>query len=176
MPGLNIWAKQGLHAPVGRLLELSRLALSLVGLFSALLALTGNAGANISSSAPTGLWLTADHSAVIQIAPCKAGLCGEIVGIHLKHPGDAMPEDWQGQPQCGLRIIQTSPVTNAAGKTIWKGYVLDPRNGAFHPALLALDAFRRLVLRGYMLLPIFGRSQVWTAYTGPTLPGCHIPG
>ncbi len=143
-----------------------------------LIATNGNAEANITSPAPTGLWLTADHSAVIQIAPCKTGLCGEIVGIHLKHPGDPMPDDWQGQPQCGMTIIQTSPVKTQAGNTVWKGYVLDPRNGVFHPALLALDAFRRLVLRGYLLIPILGRSQVWTAYTGPapTLPGCHIPG
>ncbi len=120
--------------------------------------------------------MTADHSAVIQIAPCNSGLCGEIVGIHLKHRGDPMPQDWQGQPQCGMTIIQTSPVTDATGNTVWKGYVLDPRNGAFHPALLALDEFRRLVLRGYMFMPIFGRSTVWTAYRGSTLPNCHIPG
>lgn len=136
----------------------------------------GNAKADLSGSVPTGLWLTADHSAVIQISPCKTGLCGEIVGIHLKHPGDPMPQDWQGQPQCGLTIIETSRATDATGNTIWKGYVLDPRNGVFHPALLALDAFRRLVLRGYLLMPFLGRSQTWTAYTGPTLPNCHIPG
>ena len=40
--------------------------------------------------------MTADHTTVIQIAPCDAGLCGEIVGIHLKHRGDPMPQDWQG--------------------------------------------------------------------------------
>jgi uncharacterized protein (DUF2147 family) len=148
----------------------------MVVLLIGLVAMTGNAKADVSGSKPTGLWLTADHSAVIQITPCKTGLCGEIVGIHLKHPGDPMPEDWQGQPQCGLTIIQTSPVTDATGQTEWKGNVLDPRNGVFHPALLVLDAFRRLVLHGYLLLPFLGRSQVWTAYTGPTLPNCHIPG
>jgi uncharacterized protein (DUF2147 family) len=155
---------------------LFKFRLSLVVFCLGLMASLGNARANITGPAPTGLWLTADHSAVIQITPCKSGLCGEIVGIHLKHPGDPMPEDWQGQPQCGLTIIETSPVTNAAGNTVWKGYVLDPRNGVFHPALLALDAFRRLVLHGYLLLPVLGRSQVWTAYTGPMLPGCRIPG
>ncbi len=145
-------------------------------LLAGLMVSVGSARADITGSNPTGLWLTADHSAVIQIAACKTGLCGEIVGIHLKHPGDPMPADWQGEPQCGLKIIQTSPMINATGQTVWKGYVLDPRNGVFHPALLALDAFRRLVLHGYLLLPFLGRSQVWTAYTGPTLPNCHIPG
>jgi len=155
---------------------LLRLCLSLVLLCLALMPATGNANADITGPAPTGLWLTADHSAVIQIAPCKAGLCGAIVGIHLKHPGDPMPEDWLGQPQCGLTIIETARVPTGTGATEWKGFVLDPRNGVFHPALLAVDALRRLVLRGYLLLPVLGRSQVWTAYTGPTLPNCHIPG
>lgn len=153
-----------------------RLAISVVVLVGLLAVSTGGASADVAGSAPTGDWLTADRSAVIQITPCKTGLCGDIVGIHLKHPGDPMPQDWQGQPQCGLTIIETSPVTDATGLTEWKGYVLDPRNGVFHPAMLALDAFRRLVLRGYLLLPILGRSQVWTAYTGPTLPNCHLPG
>jgi uncharacterized protein (DUF2147 family) len=138
------------------------------------LALAGTAKADISGAVPTGLWMTADHTAVIQIAPCKTGLCGEIVGIHLKHPGDPMPQDWQGQPQCGLTIIQTTAVTSSGGNTVYKGYVLDPRDGAFHPALLALDAFRRLILRGYMFLPFLGRSTTWTAYTGPTLPHSRV--
>ena len=129
-----------------------------------------------SDTSPAGRWLTADHSAVIQIAPCGEGLCGQIVGIELAHPGDPMPRDWLGQPQCGLTIIQATPVTDASGGTIWKGTVLDPRNGVFHPARLALDTFRRLVLRGYMFLPIFGRSTTWTQYTGQTLPNCHLPG
>ena len=58
-------------------------------------------------------------------------------------------------------------MTSSTANTVWKGYVLDPRNGAFHPALLALDAFRRLILRGYVFVPLFGRSTVWTTYTGP---------
>ncbi len=155
---------------------MARLFLSLATICLGLIAFSGSANAKLTGSMPTGLWLTADRSAVIQIAPCKAGLCGAIVGIHLKHPGDPMPQDWQGQPQCGLTIIQTAPVTDATGNTIWKGYVLDPRNGAFHPAMLVLDAFRRLVLRGYVLLPLIGRTQTWTTYTGTTLPNCHLPG
>ena len=161
---------------LGARIDLSRLWLLLVACAAATLAHGQAVRADVASPPPTGRWLTADHSAVIQIAPCQAGLCGEIVGIHLKHPGDPMPEDWRGDPQCGMTIIQTAPATTPSGQTIWKGYVLDPRNGVFHPALLAVDAFKRLVLRGYMFIPLLGRSQVWTAYQGPTLPGCHLPG
>jgi uncharacterized protein (DUF2147 family) len=140
--------------------------------------ITSNAFATAfaSSTPPTGRWITADHSAVIQISPCGQGLCGQIVGIALAHPGDPMPQDWMGQPQCGLTIIQTAPVTDASGVTTWNGVVLDPRNGDRHPAQLALDALKRLVLRGYAFLPIFGRSTTWTQYSGRTLPNCRLPG
>ncbi len=144
-----------------------------------------NAGAGTSSgggtsggygAAPVGRWLTADRSAVIQTSFCQVGICGAIVGIRQSHPGDPMPDDWQGRPECGITMIEVSPVTTASGGTVWKGYVLDPRNGARHRALLTLDGANRLVLRGYMLIPLLGRSQVWTAYTGSVSPGCHMSG
>ena len=101
-------------------------------------------------------------------------MCGHIVGIALDHPGDPMPMDWLGQPQCGLTIIQTSRMTDASGTTIWKGVVLDPRNGEVHPAQIAFDAFRNMLLRGYAFLPIFGETQTWKPYPGTTLPNCHL--
>ncbi len=134
------------------------------------------ARAGTPDGAPIGRWLTTDRSAVIQIGFCKVGICGAIVGIRQNHPGDPMPDDWRGRPECGITMIEASPVTTSGGKTVWKGYVLDPRNGALHRAVLTLDGANRLVLRGYVLIPLLGRSQAWTAYTGPTLPGCHLPG
>jgi uncharacterized protein (DUF2147 family) len=155
---------------------LFRGGLPIAALCSALIASTAFASTFSPDAPPTGRWLTADQSAVIQIAPCGNGLCGQIVGIRLAHPGDAMPQDWQGQPQCGLTIIQTTSVTPGNGNTVWNGVVLDPRNGVSHPALLAFDAFRRLILRGYAFLPVFGRSTTWTKYTGQTTPNCRLPG
>lgn len=160
-PRLGVW------------LGLARLCLLLAAFC---LGAVGAAKAEVPASAPVGKWLTADHSAIIRIEPCKAGLCGRIVGIHLKHAGDPMPLDWRGRPQCGLTMIEARPETSDSGKTIWKGFVLDPRNGHVHPALLTPNPPGQLILRGYMLIPLLGRSQVWTAYDGPTLPDCHLPG
>jgi uncharacterized protein (DUF2147 family) len=152
--------------------------LTRLGLLFALLGFCAStpALASTSTDTPAGRWLTADQSAVIQIAACGTGLCGQIVGIHLAHPGDPMPQDWQGQPQCGLTIVQTTSVTVSSGRDVWQGVVLDPRNGVSHPALLFFDSFRNLVLRGYAFLPVFGRSTTWTKYTGRTLPDCQLPG
>jgi len=125
-------------------------------------------------STPTGRWMTANQQAVIQIAPCGADLCGQIVGIALAHPNDPMPMNWQGQPQCGEVILQTAPAASPTGGRSWVGRVLDPRSGAIYQARMALDALRHLVLHGYVGLPIFGQTQTWTAYSGRTLPGCKL--
>jgi uncharacterized protein (DUF2147 family) len=129
-----------------------------------------------ATSAPTGRWITSNHAAVIQIAPCGKTLCGQIVGIILAHAGDPMPNDWKGRPQCGMTILQTSPVTdNDTGDIRWVGTVLDPRSGAVYQATIALDESRRLRLHGYVGLPIFGMTQVWIPFSGRTLAGCKLP-
>jgi uncharacterized protein (DUF2147 family) len=126
------------------------------------------------TGAPIGRWITANHDAVIQIAPCGADLCGQIVGIQLAHPHDPMPNDWQGHPQCGLTILQTAPRVDATGATVWVGEVIDPRDGSIYQAQIQLDPARHLVLHGYIGLAIFGRTQTWTPYAGRTLAGCHL--
>jgi len=124
---------------------------------------------------PTGRWITADHSAVIQIFPCGADYCGQIVGIALAHPGDPMPRDWQGQPQCGEIILETAPMTNnLTGAINWVGTLRDPRNGSLYQASIAVDADRQLRLHGYLGLPLFGQTQTWAPYAGRTLLGCRL--
>ncbi len=132
------------------------------------------ATAATSNQAPVGRWITANGQAVVQISPCGQDLCGQIVGIALAHPGDPMPTNWQGQPQCGETIINTAPSTDASGKTVWKGSVLDPRNGDVYQANIKLDAANHLELHGYLVVPLLGQTQTWTPYAGRTLPDCHL--
>jgi uncharacterized protein (DUF2147 family) len=136
--------------------------------------LTAAHAAGDPASNPTGRWITADHSAVIQIAPCGTDLCGQIVGIAQAHPNDPMPTDWQGQPTCGKVILETAPTTDSSGVTSWVGSVLDPRDGAVYHAQMVLDSFRHLLLHGYIGLPIFGQTQTWTPYSGRTMANCKL--
>ena len=143
-------------------------------LYAALLSVFGVFAAQAANTPlPTGRFITANHEAVIQIAPCGGGLCGQIVGILLDHPNDAMPLAWTGRPQCGMVILQTAPAGGTGG-TVWAGSLLDPRSGNVYQARIKLDNFRRLLLHGYVGLPIFGETQVWTSYSGRTLAGCRV--
>lgn len=146
----------------------------------ACLALLLSLGFSISPSMadqPTdlaGRWITAQHNAVIQIFPCGGHMCGDIVGLVPAGPGNGMPTDWQGRPQCGLTIINTAPALDADGTPVWQGTVLDPRNGSVYQAQIKLDQERHLELHGYIGLPIFGQTQTWTPYSGRTLSDCRL--
>ena len=127
-------------------------------------------------SVPTGQWVSADRSIVLEITPCGNALCGEIIGIVLAHAGDPMPLNWLGRPQCGMTILQTAPITNSStGYTRWVGTLVDPRNGNVYRASIALNSNRELLLRGYFGLPIFGLTQVWEPFTGHANSNCTLP-
>jgi uncharacterized protein (DUF2147 family) len=122
---------------------------------------------------PTGLWITANHNAVVDISKCGTDLCGRIVGL-VRDPGTPAPTDWQGAPQCGLTIFRTAPDPDST-QDIWNGSILDPRDGSVYHARLTLDQAHHLLLRGYVGIPLFGETQTWSRYTGPTGPECEVP-
>ena len=126
-------------------------------------------------ASPTGRWVTPQHDAVIEIIPCGANLCGQIVGMALA-PGAPVPQDWQGDSQCNLTILEVAPDDNGDGTTSWSGSILDPRDGSVYHASIRLDAAHNLNLHAYIGLPIFGETQSWTPYHGTKLRSCRLPG
>ena len=132
--------------------------------------------ARAGTPSPAGNWITASHDAVIQIAPCGDQLCGSIEGMVLA-PADKEPVDWTGQSQCGLVILKTNAAAQheADGAPAWYGQIVNPRNGSVYHIRLTLDENGNLLLRGYVGLPILGRTQSWTAYQGQLgTPECRL--
>jgi uncharacterized protein (DUF2147 family) len=148
-----------------------------------------------AASGPEGNWLTAQGGAVVQIAACTeqanrgqmgrgqtgrapAGralsadaLCGRLVGIKLNR-GARMPRDYMGQSQCGFPLLQPAVPSGTPG--VWRGHIVDPRNGHVYQATLRLTPNGRLALHGYLLLPVLGETQYWTRYTAPVPRSCRI--
>lgn len=119
-------------------------------------------------ASPVGLWLTSSDGAVIEVEPCGDAMCGKIAGMHFDSPDSPMPIDHQGRPQCGLRIID---MTAQDGR--WGGTITDPRDGAVWRAVMWVEN-GDLHLRGYLLVPLFGQTQVWKRYQGRVLPNCRL--
>src|ERR1700742_4106158 len=106
-----------------------------------LLALPLGAQRPLATPVPTGLWLTQDRGGIIAIRACQDRLCARIVGVVLDHASDAMPVDYRGVSPCGLSLISAARLVEPG---LWKGHILDPRDGKVYGVELRLDAQGRL--------------------------------
>ncbi len=122
------------------------------------------------SGNPVGSWLTEGGHGVIRIEACAQGLCGEIVGIERK-PGEPMPTDRSGRSQCGLTILISSADIKSG---ISMGHITDPRDGKTYDAQLWLDGNGNLHLRGYLGVPLLGKTQVWKPFMGHIASDCRF--
>lgn len=123
-----------------------------------------------ASQPPLGRWLTENRNAVISIEPCGPALCGRIVGLPMDLPSDPIPVDHTGRSQCGLTIISGATQDGNA----WIANIIDPRTGATYRAQLVPDG-ALLKVRGYVGIPLFGLTQVWTPFGGAVPSDCRLP-
>jgi uncharacterized protein (DUF2147 family) len=151
----------GLLALAAGRLRLGVLSVVLLGLLS-----TGAMAATVE-----GLWLVEDGDAVIKIATCGSALCGLIVGIARFSPDGSPPKDNFGRSQCGLEIIHAL-VQSESDR--WFGTITNPEDGRTYKVRLSLDDAARLRLRGYLGIPLFGSTQIWTAYSGTLTADCRM--
>ena len=119
---------------------------------------------------PVGTWRTIDDEthkprALVRIEERDGVLSGRVVQL-FREPGedpDPLCEDCPGerhnQPVLGMTILWNFRYD---GHGWGGGEVLDPEEGRIYSANLHLrDDGARLVLRGYIGVPLLGRNQVW---------------
>jgi uncharacterized protein (DUF2147 family) len=121
---------------------------------------------------PLGEWLTEDRGGVIDIFSCGQQLCGRIVGMSEPlRPDGTVPKDKAGQPKCGLTILRQG-ISDGSGQ--WSARITDPDDGSQWNCILSVDDEGRLHLRGYVLVPLLGQTQIWTRYAGRVAPNCRM--
>ncbi|MGI4860273.1 MAG: DUF2147 domain-containing protein [Janthinobacterium lividum] len=121
-------------------------------------------------TSPIGVWRTVDDrthepKALIEIARDPSGaLTGRILtGLGRNHhPGSrctACTDERKDQPMQGLTIIRHLQRNG----DVWEGgEILDPENGkTYHCRMQLADQGARLIVRGYLGVPLLGRSQTW---------------
>ncbi|MDH3666281.1 MAG: DUF2147 domain-containing protein [Paracoccaceae bacterium] len=120
-------------------------------------------------AAPFGLWLTQSGRAIVRIAPCDAApakACGRIAWLRepLDNVGQAKTdrnnhdETLRNAPLCSTELVKSF---GRSDDGTWSGMIYNPRDGKSYAAKITADP-GQLVLRGYVLLPIFGKAQTWT--------------
>lgn len=123
----------------------------------------------LATNSPTGMWATISDRdgkpmGVVEIREVN----GELVGVVRKILIDAGPEDSvcdkcsddrHGQPILGMEILRHM---KWSGDEWSGGEILDPEDGKTYRASMKLsDDGQKLIVRGYIGIPMFGRSQTW---------------
>ena len=144
--------------------SLRRLVMGSVFLGAAVVALCA------AEPSPVGLWEQVDEKSGqaeswFRITERNGVYEGAIVKIFLK-PGE--DPNWvcdkcegaeRGAPVLGLTLIKGM---RRKGDAFEDGTIMDPRDGSVYRALMKLSADgRKLEVRGYLGISLFGRSQVW---------------
>jgi uncharacterized protein (DUF2147 family) len=115
-----------------------------------------------------GEWVTAGGESRVDVYRCDSlTYCGKIVWLRdpLKDGkpllDDKNPEDsLKTRPVLGLLILRGFTY---AGDRVWSGgKIYDPKSGNDYSAKMSLVDDQNLDLRGYVLVPLFGRTEKWT--------------
>ncbi len=152
-----------------RLRERQTAMMRLANLTVKMALLLGTLLARATEPSPVGYWTVFDDdtgkpAAIIEIQTQGGALIGWIDKI-LDPPKDsnssrctACEGELKNAPFIGLTIIQDMQL---AGDT-WHGYIMDPKSGKVYNATMSLaDQGQELEVRGYIGIPLFGRSQIW---------------
>jgi uncharacterized protein (DUF2147 family) len=112
-----------------------------------------------------GVWLNAQQDGFIRIYKNENNFEGAIVGS--PNPEDTNRVDINNpNPQLRNQLLKGLVILNGvnfAGNNQWtKGQVYDPNNGKTYQCVLELTDHKNLSVRGYIGIPLFGRTEVWT--------------
>ncbi len=143
-----------------------------VNLLAAGLALATLAGlpAHADDSSPVGLWKNIDDTtgkpkALIRITENNGVLQGKLEKLFRSADQDQNPkcEKCEGAnkdvPMLGLTFMWG---LKKDGEQYTGGEILDPDNGKVYKSKLQLaEGGKKLQVRGYLGMPMFGRSQTW---------------
>lgn len=129
------------------------------------------AGAARAGADPRGLWLTASGNLEVRVEPCGAALCGRVARVianqSMSRPGEAMAANVQPAHEGMAVLSDFAPSASEAmpdGQRVtteWRGRIFNREDGKTYDCLMSVGPAGELVLRAYVGLPLFGRTQAW---------------
>lgn len=111
--------------------------------------------------AHAGRWITESGNLEIEIAPCGDALCGTVTRVlanrSMRAPGQEMaPADQR--PALGMKILTG---LRPAGEDALSGDIYNRENAKTYSVRLTLDGPGQMLVRPYIGLPLFGKTQLW---------------
>jgi uncharacterized protein (DUF2147 family) len=148
--------------------------------FAFLLAFLGLTGAAVAVSGGRaeateldGFWMDSHGEVVLQVEPCGVEMCAKVVWLRLPYGPDRLPlKDFrnpeaslQNRPVCGLRVIEG--FKKQPDGTWGGGNVYVPDLGMSFSGYAQKLSPTQIEVRGYVMLPIFGSTEVWSKVLKP---------
>jgi uncharacterized protein (DUF2147 family) len=125
--------------------------------------------ASSSAATPIGVWYAEGGAAKVGIERCdEAKLCGRVLWLRSPLDEDGCPLRDVHNPDPALRARQVEGLEvlrglmQRADGTWTDGSIYDPASGYTYRCQLSLDGNDRLRLRGYVGVPLIGRTTTWT--------------
>lgn len=127
------------------------------------------AGAALAQATPVGLWKTIDddgktEKSLVRISEAGGLVSGKIEKIFevakQNEVCEKCSDERKNQPVQGMTIIRSA---KKGDDGVWTGGdILDPTNGkVYRLNLKPVDGGKRLEVRGYIGMPMLGRTQTW---------------
>lgn len=150
-----------------------------VAMLGPLLAATDAHAQPTPTSDPRGTWVTASGNLEVEVAPCGAALCGTVVKVlgnrSMSREGASM-EPADVRPVLGMKLLQDlvrEPAGDTGKAPEWYGTIYNRENGKTYKCRMSVstepNAAGELVLRAYVGVPLFGKTQRWQRAT-PAVP------
>jgi uncharacterized protein (DUF2147 family) len=135
------------------------------------LALVAHAAA-FAQATPVGLWKTIDDKtkkerSLVRIVDNAGTLSGKIEkrldpDAKANDTCDKCADDRKDRPILGLELIRGVKKSTSTDNRWEGGTILDPEDGKTYKVLLTpVDDGKRLDVRGYVGMPMLGRTQTW---------------
>jgi uncharacterized protein (DUF2147 family) len=109
-----------------------------------------------------GRYVTQDGSALLEVAPCGAGMCGRLARVLKPRPGARTTDVNNQDPALRTRPIVGLPLLTGfmdKGKD-WRGQIYDPRNGKTYKSIVSRNADGTLKVQG--CIAFLCQTQTWT--------------
>ena len=120
------------------------------------------ASSEASGDAIQGIWYTQDRDGGVELYSCDSKICGRLYWLkddtgsrdeHNPDPGKRQ------RPLCQMQLM--GDFTKNADGRYTDGWIYDPDSGSTYRAQIKIVDRDTLELRGYVLIPLFGGSQIW---------------
>lgn len=114
----------------------------------------------------TGRWITESGNLEVQIEPCGDTQCGIVVRVLGNRSMSSSAQELQPadtRPALGMKILTD---LRADGDAAWLGAIYNRENAKTYSVRLTMDGPQQLIVRAYVGLPIFGKSQLWRRVEG----------